>query len=122
MKSGLLSLVLPDDHVRKITCPCPFCTHKYERTSGFFGICPLSANSLVFTTMKQKKKKNISDSENIVRKTKAGSHHFLLCHNIVVDHFQIQFHTLSNILFLVCCSFEYGSLSKLSVLTHSHTF
>ena len=31
-----LSLVLPDDCVRKITRPCPFCTRKYERTSGFF--------------------------------------------------------------------------------------
>ena len=39
MKSGLLSLVLPDDRVRKITRPCPFCTCKYELTRGFFGLC-----------------------------------------------------------------------------------
>ena len=38
MKSDLLSLVLPDNRVRKITRPCPFCTRKYERTSGFFGL------------------------------------------------------------------------------------
>ena len=45
MKSELLSLVLPDDRVRKITRPCPFCTHKYERTSGCFGLYP-SASAL----------------------------------------------------------------------------
>ena len=43
MKSDLLSLVLLDDRVRKITCPCQFCNHKYERTSGFFGLCPFVA-------------------------------------------------------------------------------
>ena len=25
--------------IGKITCPCPFCTRKYEQTSGFFGLC-----------------------------------------------------------------------------------
>ena len=39
MTSDLSSLFLPDDHVRKINCPCPFCTCKYEKTSGFFGLC-----------------------------------------------------------------------------------
>ena len=38
MKSDLLSLVLLDDRVGKITRPCPFCTHKYVQTSGFFGL------------------------------------------------------------------------------------
>ena len=37
MKSSCV-LVLPDDHVRKFTRPCLFCTRKYERTSGFFGL------------------------------------------------------------------------------------
>ena len=32
MKSDLLSLILLDDRVRKMTCPCPFCTCKYELT------------------------------------------------------------------------------------------
>ena len=38
MKSESLSIVLPDDRVEKITRPCRFCTCKYERTSGFFGL------------------------------------------------------------------------------------
>ena len=38
MKSELLSLVLLDDHVGKITCPCSFCIRKYVRTSRFFGL------------------------------------------------------------------------------------
>ena len=42
MKSELLSLVLRDDRVGKITRPCPFCTRKYERMSGFFGLWTLS--------------------------------------------------------------------------------
>ena len=39
MRSDLLVLVLLDDRVGKITRPCPFCTPKYEWTSGFFGLC-----------------------------------------------------------------------------------
>ena len=39
MKSDLLTLVLLDDCVRKITYPCPFCTRKYEKMSGIFGLC-----------------------------------------------------------------------------------
>ena len=38
MKSDLLSLVLLDDRVRKITHPFPICTRKYERTKGFLGL------------------------------------------------------------------------------------
>ena len=38
MKSDLLSLFLPDDRVGKVTHPCSFFTHKYDRTSGFFGL------------------------------------------------------------------------------------
>ena len=34
-----LSLVLPDDHVRKFTCPYSFRTRKYEWMSGFYGPC-----------------------------------------------------------------------------------
>ena len=38
MKSDLLSLVLLDDRVGKISRLCPFCTRKYEWMSGFFGL------------------------------------------------------------------------------------
>ena len=43
MKSGLQSLILLDDHVRKKTRPCPFCTRKYDWRSGFFGLCPFKS-------------------------------------------------------------------------------
>ena len=46
MNMGLLSLVLPDNRVSKITHPCPFCNRKYERTSGFFGLCIHSSSVL----------------------------------------------------------------------------
>ena len=46
MKSESLSIVLPDDRVEKITRPCPFCTRKYEQTSGFFGLCIREVNDL----------------------------------------------------------------------------
>ena len=36
---NILSLVLPDDCVRKITRPCPSRILKYEWTDGFFGSC-----------------------------------------------------------------------------------
>ena len=56
MKSDLLSLVLPEDRVRKITCPCPFCTCKYEWTSGFFGLFEM-ANQVRCLKKKKKKRK-----------------------------------------------------------------
>ena len=42
MNSDFLSLVLPDDCVRKITRSCPFCTRKYKQMSGFFGLCVIA--------------------------------------------------------------------------------